>query len=615
MRVGQEVPTDPGVTQRPLIIWTLRRTGGTSLARQLFASLPFPVLEHEPFNPDRAQGGLARRWSQGDAERATVRSRLEQLLEPGPSIKHCLELFPASFNLALAELCAKRGYVHLFLSRRDALHRLLSLQSAQSSGRWGARQVAASGMGAAPTSALPVAELLRHERQCRQQLLLVHDQLRQHRAPVLDVDFADLFSSPEATVSATLRRLVEGVLGPQDEQGRASSLAALRRALASTRAMPRLETAMPEGTSALAASLHWLPPMPDAASVSRHPPPWVEASCQSAATLKREEWLLEFDPLDGEPLPQGGMAVVRGRLMALDPDQAPASRLEWRAGPLHMHAPSRRPSPMLAKRHPDRPEAGRAAFGPVEVPAWPRWPATLWASDARTRQRQLAVCSFLPLDERMSPLPGFWYGPARSGWRASGPEAEQRMARFLWQLSLSLGPQRPADGEHVGEPRTSSLVGPETGDWLQRQRTDLGGVECTLAVVLDPVEAFLQRRAEATAAMRSAWGDDLDDWLHAAEQRTLPPVLYDPTLGLADRLGDWTAYDAVLDLQAPDRLWPWMAQRIGCGVGVLARAWAAAVPVSAEGAAGLSGRQQARCAALFQNDYDALRGAREIATG
>jgi len=213
------------------------------------------------------------------------------------------------------------------------------------------------------------------------------------------------------------------------------------------------------------------------------------------------------------------------------------------------------------------------------------------------------------MDARTAPPPGFWYSPGHFGWRASSPEAEQRMAAFLWQLSLRL----VADVAPVGPPLSSPPAGPDVPDWLQRQRTDLGGVQCLLAVVLDPVQAFLQRRAEAPEEVRAPWGDRLDDWLQAAEQRSLPPALHDPTLGLGDRLGPWTAYDAVLDLGAPDRLWSWLAHRIGCTPAVLAGAWDA-TPV-APASPGLTSGQRARCAALFQNDYDALRGAREVAAG
>jgi hypothetical protein len=132
---------DPAAGERPYLILTLRRTGGTSFMAFLAAVSAFPSVQHEPFNPDRIWGAVAqdfRRTGDGAAMRAAVAA----CLEARPNIKHCVEIVPAALTRALIEAAAAQGYAFILLTRRDEAGRLRSLFLAQATGAWGPAQAA-----------------------------------------------------------------------------------------------------------------------------------------------------------------------------------------------------------------------------------------------------------------------------------------------------------------------------------------------------------------------------------------------------------------------------------------------------------------------------------------
>lgn len=124
------------MAERPHLILTLRRTGGTSLMSFLARVSSFPGLQHEPFNPDRVWGRLTRDFRRsGDV--AALERGLAERLEPRPNIKHCFEFLPHPVTRALIEACAARDYAVFLLTRRDEARRLRSLFLAEATGVWG----------------------------------------------------------------------------------------------------------------------------------------------------------------------------------------------------------------------------------------------------------------------------------------------------------------------------------------------------------------------------------------------------------------------------------------------------------------------------------------------
>lgn len=100
----------------PFIIWTTPRCGGTTLYEALWQASPdLRYVADEPFAPGNV-------WS-------TTRSseQLKKLLGGvGYAIKHVLDPFSDEFNIRLAKVSTKLGYVHIHLIRRNELAWLIS---------------------------------------------------------------------------------------------------------------------------------------------------------------------------------------------------------------------------------------------------------------------------------------------------------------------------------------------------------------------------------------------------------------------------------------------------------------------------------------------------------
>ena len=127
--------------QRPFLVLTLRRTGGTSLMAFMARVSDARAVEHEPFNTDRVWGPITRAF-RDNGDPAALESALDRVLSDRPNIKHCHEIIPWPVTRALIRACAARGYAVYTLTRRDERARLRSLFVAMATGAWGARQAA-----------------------------------------------------------------------------------------------------------------------------------------------------------------------------------------------------------------------------------------------------------------------------------------------------------------------------------------------------------------------------------------------------------------------------------------------------------------------------------------
>ncbi len=125
--------------EKPWIILTLRRTGGTQLASALSALSAFPTIQHEPLNGERKLGALTRGYrATGDA--AALARELHDALSARPNIKHCIENVPIPVTRALVDAADALGYYMMILTRRDEVRRIGSLLLAQATGAWGNRK-------------------------------------------------------------------------------------------------------------------------------------------------------------------------------------------------------------------------------------------------------------------------------------------------------------------------------------------------------------------------------------------------------------------------------------------------------------------------------------------
>lgn len=121
---------------KPFFIWTMRRTGGTTLTDLLMKLSEYPKIQHEPFNQDRIFGWVSTAWYEHrDVER--TRRDLNEVLKDNPLIKHCFEIHGPKFNKLLLEVLRERGCRQMLLLRDDEVSRIMSLQLAQATGVWG----------------------------------------------------------------------------------------------------------------------------------------------------------------------------------------------------------------------------------------------------------------------------------------------------------------------------------------------------------------------------------------------------------------------------------------------------------------------------------------------
>lgn len=184
-------------TSKPFIIWTMRRTGGTTFANLLMDLSRWPRVIHEPFNYDRAFGEVSRRWYENrDLDR--TRADLDRTLSPKPLIKHCHEIHGRRFNRLLLEATLRHAYAHIELRRRNEVDRLLSLQLAQITGVWGKmgsgevyRRILA---GEAGELRFDIEAALEHMEKCALSTRRIRSLLKKAGVPLLTVWFEDLYS-------------------------------------------------------------------------------------------------------------------------------------------------------------------------------------------------------------------------------------------------------------------------------------------------------------------------------------------------------------------------------------------------------------------------------------
>lgn len=128
-----------GMSERPWILLSLRRTGGTSLTSFLQSVSSFEGVQHEPFNPDRQFGWITRGFRETD-DLAWLHEQVGTVLASRPNIKHCFDIARPEITRALIVRGHALGYRFLLLTRRDEAARLISLYLAFSTGAWGAKE-------------------------------------------------------------------------------------------------------------------------------------------------------------------------------------------------------------------------------------------------------------------------------------------------------------------------------------------------------------------------------------------------------------------------------------------------------------------------------------------
>ncbi len=154
----------------PFIIWTLRRTGGTTLAQLMMEMSPSEVYRHEPFNFDRPYGWVGEEWSK-TKDLDLLQTNVNKAFEELPLIKTAYEMQGVPINKAIMRTAIANGYRHVVLDRRAEVDRLLSLELAKQTGVWGKmgaqKRYAMYESGEAQMEPFDIDWLLRHLAYCR----------------------------------------------------------------------------------------------------------------------------------------------------------------------------------------------------------------------------------------------------------------------------------------------------------------------------------------------------------------------------------------------------------------------------------------------------------------
>jgi hypothetical protein len=122
--------------EQPFIIWTLRRTGGTSLRRVLYWLSSFGAWDDEAFNEERQFGSITKSFL-GNRDFLQLESEVKKIVAERKNLKHCIEVVPYEVNSALLRSSLEHDYRHVVLLRANEVDRQISLEIARQSGAWG----------------------------------------------------------------------------------------------------------------------------------------------------------------------------------------------------------------------------------------------------------------------------------------------------------------------------------------------------------------------------------------------------------------------------------------------------------------------------------------------
>lgn len=205
----------------PFFIWTMQRTGGTSLAELLMEISEHPKAEHEPFNwrkSPRQFAEVAQNWAETRNE-AALSAGLDEIFRQHYLIKHCYELHPGlTFHLMRA--AERAGYRHILLLRRDEMSRLISKFIAEANGTWfrdyASRVYGEIVAGRRKLNPLPVRKVVEHYQFCRELTEGLREFMRDRRIGFFEIGYEDIYVGEQTDRLQNLERLLGFVgFGPE----------------------------------------------------------------------------------------------------------------------------------------------------------------------------------------------------------------------------------------------------------------------------------------------------------------------------------------------------------------------------------------------------------------
>ncbi|BDG72000.1 hypothetical protein Rmf_19290 [Roseomonas fluvialis] len=204
------VAPTPNASEAPFIIWTFRRTGGTSLRSIFFWLSPFEAWQDEGFNRDRELGAITREF-EASQDLAALEASVGDVVARRKNLKHCIEVVPYQVTSSLLRQSVAAGYRHLVLLRLDEVERQLSLALARVTNAWGPSEAAAIydeiRAGTRKLEPLNIVQIRRELDRDAAALGRLMRLMLQHRANYALTFFEDLYRGEFADRVAEVRRV------------------------------------------------------------------------------------------------------------------------------------------------------------------------------------------------------------------------------------------------------------------------------------------------------------------------------------------------------------------------------------------------------------------------
>jgi len=129
------------LAEKPWLIVTFRRTGGSTLTSLLTAMSNYQTIIDEAFNRQRMFGHITLEFLE-TRDLSTLDASVTNALMDTPNLKHCIDTVPFEVTSAVVAEANRRGYHIIVLTRRNEAHRLASLFLAQATETWSPRDAA-----------------------------------------------------------------------------------------------------------------------------------------------------------------------------------------------------------------------------------------------------------------------------------------------------------------------------------------------------------------------------------------------------------------------------------------------------------------------------------------
>lgn len=204
--------TNSDANDRPFLILTLQRTGGTNLTFQLAARSSWKLAEtHEPFNKPRTYGHITKAFIK-DGKRAAVEAAMPEIAGKDEIVKHCVEMVPFEITEVLIDAFIAADYRFLFLYREDPVGRILSAEYARRTKVWGPSHVHKVAEDAqAFETPLDVDSLMARERDCIDRLNTAWDRLVAKGAAPVAISYEEMYGPDQDRAWTGLSRVLAGL--------------------------------------------------------------------------------------------------------------------------------------------------------------------------------------------------------------------------------------------------------------------------------------------------------------------------------------------------------------------------------------------------------------------